>query len=182
LARAVHERVLLTIARIASISTMWQFGIIVAIAPKKPIPLPKSEQQQVRDLQKLLRRGVPALISPAGERIELTGTVVEVLRTAVKFMAHGQSVTLIPDNQAITTQQAADILGMSRPFFIKQLESGLMAHHRVGNQRRVYLRDVLEFAKARDKKRLAALDLLARDALEAGLYERNVFPEGGTDE
>ncbi len=152
------------------------------VAPKKSITLPKLEQQQVHDLEKLLRRGVPALISPAGERIELQGTVVEVLRTAVEFMSHGQAVTLIPDNQAITTQQAADILGMSRPFFIKQLESGLMAHHRVGNQRRVYLRDVLEFAKKRDKERLAALDLLARDAFKAGLYERNVFPEGGTDE
>jgi hypothetical protein len=40
----------------------------------------------------------------------------------------------------------------------------------------------LEFAKKRDKERLAALDLLAHDAFEAGLYERNVFPEGGTDE
>jgi excisionase family DNA binding protein len=80
------------------------------------------------------------------------------------------------------TQRAADMLGMSRPFFIKQLGSGLMAHHRVGNQRRVYLRDVLEFAKKRDKERLAALDLLTRDAFEAGLYERNVLPEGGTDE
>jgi hypothetical protein len=57
-----------------------------------------------------------------------------------------------------------------------------MAHHRVGNQRRVYLRDVLEFVKKRDKERLGALDLLARDAFEADLYERNVFPEGGTDE
>jgi hypothetical protein len=73
-------------------------------------------------------------------------TVVEVLRTAVEFISHGQTVTLIPDNQAITSQRAADILGMSRPFFIKRLESGLMAHHRVVNQRRVYLRDVLEFA------------------------------------
>jgi excisionase family DNA binding protein len=154
----------------------------MTVAAKKPISLPKTEQQQVQDLEKLLRRGVPALISPGGERIELPGTVVEVLRTAVGFMSHGQTVTLIPGNQAITTQRAADILGMSRPFFIKQLESGLMAHHRIGNQRRVYLRDVLEFAKRRDKKRLAALDMLARDAFEAGLYERNVFPEGGTDE
>jgi excisionase family DNA binding protein len=158
------------------------FWGIMTIAAKNSTPLPKSERQQMQELEKLLRRGVPALISPAGERIELPGTVVEVLRTAVEFMSHGQTVTLIPDNQAITTQRAADILGMSRPFFIKQLESGLMAHHRIGNQRRVYLRDVLEFAKRRDKDRLAALDLLAREAFEAGLYERNVFPKGGTDE
>jgi excisionase family DNA binding protein len=154
----------------------------MATAAKIPTPLPKSERQQVQDLEKLLRRGVPALISPAGERIELPGTVLEVLRTAVEYMSHGQTVTLIPDDRAITTQRAADILGMSRPFFIKQLESGIMAHHRIGNQRRVYLGDVLEFAKRRDKERLAALDLLARDAFEAGLYERNVFPKGGADE
>jgi len=151
-------------------------------AAKKPTTLPATEQQQVQALERALLRGVPAFVTSAGERIEIPGTVFEVLRTAVGFMSHGQAVTLVPDNQAITTQRAADILGMSRPFFIKQLEGGLMAHHRVGNQRRVYLRDVLEFVKKRDKERLSALDLLARDAFEAGLYERNVFPEGGSDE
>jgi hypothetical protein len=45
----------------------------------------------------------------------------------------------------------------------------------------IYLRDVLEFAKKRDKERLSALDLLARDAFEAGLYERNELPKGGTN-
>ena len=151
-------------------------------AAKKPTTLPATEQQQVQALERALLRGVPAFVTSAGERIEIPGTVFEVLRTAVGFMSHGQAVTLVPDNQAITTQRAADILGMSRPFFIKQLEGGLMAYHRVGNQRRVYLRDVLEFAKKRDKERLSALNLLARDAFEAGLYERNVFPEGGSDE
>jgi excisionase family DNA binding protein len=154
----------------------------MAIAAKKPITLPDSEQQQVQALERVLHRGAPAFVTSAGERIELPGTVFEVLRAAVGFMSHGQAITLVPDNQAITTQRAADILGVSRPFFVKQLEAGLMAHHRVGNQRRVYLRDVLAFAKKRDRERLASLDLLARDAFEAGMYERNVFPEGGADE
>jgi excisionase family DNA binding protein len=154
----------------------------MAIAAKKPITLPDTEQQQVQALERALLRGVPAFVTSSGERIEMPGTVFEVLRTAVGFMSHGQAITLVPDNQAITTQRAADILGMSRPFFIKQLEAGLMAHHRVGNQRRVYLRDVLAFAKKRDTERLASLDLLARDAFEAGLYERNAFPKGGSDE
>jgi excisionase family DNA binding protein len=122
------------------------------------------------------------LVSPAGERIELPNTVFEVLRTAVKFMSDGQTVTLVPDNKVVTSQSAADFLGMSRPFFIKLLETGAMAHHRVGNQRRVYLRDVLEFAKKRDEKRLAALNRLSRDAFEAGLYDRNVMPKGGSEE
>jgi excisionase family DNA binding protein len=154
----------------------------MVIAAKKPITLSDTEQQQVRALGRALLRGVPAFVTSAGERIELPGTVFEVLKTAVGFMSHGQTITLVPDNQVLTTQRAADILGMSRPFFIKQLEGGLMAHHRVGNQRRVYLRDVLEFAKKRDKDRLSALDLLARDAFQAGLYERNIFPEGGSEE
>jgi len=154
----------------------------MALAAKKPITLPDAEQQQVQALERVLHRGAPAFVTSAGERIELPGTVFEVLRAAVGFMSHGQAITLVPDNQAITTQRAADILGMSRPFFVKQLEAGLMAHHRVGNQRRVYLRDVLAFAKKRDRERLASLDMLARDAFEAGMYERNVFPEGGADE
>jgi len=154
----------------------------MVIAAKKSITLPDSEQQQMQDLERALRRGVPAFVTSTGERIELPGTVFGVLRTAVGFMPHGQAVTLVPDNQAITTQRAADTLGMSRPFFIKQLEAGLMAHHRVGNQRRVYLRDVLEFAKKRDEERLAALDRLSRDTFEAGLYDRNVLPKHGTDE
>jgi excisionase family DNA binding protein len=97
-------------------------------------------------------------------------------------MAEGKPVTLVSDNQVITTQRAADILGMSRPFFVKLLETGAMAYHYVGNQRRVYLRDVLQFARKRDEERSAALDRLTRHSFEAGLYEKNRFPEGGQDE
>ncbi len=97
-------------------------------------------------------------------------------------MAQGKSVTLLPDNQMVTTQRAADLVGMSRPFFIKLLETGAMAHHRVGNQRRVCLRDVLEFSRKRDEERQMALDRLSRQAFEAGLYDRNEMPDGGTDE
>lgn len=154
----------------------------MALATKKPITLPDTEQQQVQALEILLRSGVLALVSPAGNGSNFLAPFSRFsLRTAVGFMSHGQAITLVLDNQVITTQRAADILGMSRPFFIKQLEGGLMAHHRVGNQRRIYLRDVLEFAKKRDKERPSALDLLARDAFEAGLYERHIFPEGGSD-
>lgn len=85
-------------------------------------------------------------------------------------MAHGQDVTLIPNQQAISTQRSTDILGMSRPFFIKLLETRVMPYHRFGNQRRIYLRDVLEFGRKRDQERLAALDCLSRDAFESGLY------------
>jgi excisionase family DNA binding protein len=142
------------------------------IAIQEPITLPLTEHQQVQDLERMLNSGVPALVGSSGERIELPNTVYLVLRRVVELMARGQAITLIPDKQVVTTQRAADLLGMSRPFFIKLLETGAMAHHRVGNQRRVYLRDVLQFAKKRDEERQAALDRLTRDAFDAGLYER----------
>jgi len=113
--------------------------------------------------------------------VSLSATVYEVLKKVADLMAEGKAVTFIPDNHVITTQGAADILGMSRPFFIKLLDTGVMAHHRVGNQRRVYLRDVLQYAHKREQERQAALDRLSRHAFETGLYEKNKFPEGGRD-
>ena len=98
-------------------------------------------------LERALLRGVPTFVTSAGEQIEIPCTILEVFRTAVGFMSHRHAVLLVPDNQVITTQRAADILGMSRPFFIKQHGVGLIAHHRIDNQRRAFLRDVLAFAK-----------------------------------
>lgn len=154
----------------------------MAATAQRPITLPKGEQKRVEELEAVLSRGKAALVSASGERIELPKTVYDILRKVVTFMAHGQAITLVPDNQAVTTQRAADLLGMSRPFFVKLLETGAMGYHRVGNQRRVYLRDVLSYAQKRDEDRRAALDRLSCTAMAAGLYDRNKFPEGGQDE
>ncbi len=154
----------------------------MAATAQHPITLPKAEQKKVQELETMLSQGRAALVSSTGERIDLPNTVYKILTKVVTLMAHGQAITLIPDNQAVTTQRAADILGVSRPFFVKLLETGAMAYHRVGNQRRVYLRDVLAYAQKRDEERQAALDRLSRAAVEVGLYDRNKFPEGGRDE
>ena len=86
------------------------------------------------------------------------------------------------DDQSITTQQAAEILGMSPEFFDKLLDAGAIPQHKIGNDRRVYLRDVLVYGEACDKERAAALDRMSQAAARAGLYDRNKFPEGGQDE
>ena len=156
--------------------------VIMSLALQEPIAVPKSEERQVQELNRVLHRGRAALVSASGEKVEFPDTLYEVLTRIVEILSRGQAVTLVPDNQVVTTQRAATILGMSRPFFIKLLEAGVMAHHRVGNQRRVYLRDVLDFARKREQERKAALDRLSRNASEAGLYDRNVRPEGGEDE
>jgi len=154
----------------------------MSLATQEPISIREAEQSAVEKLEHLLKRGIPSLVTTTGEKVKLPATVYEVLKRAVALMADGKAVTLIPDNQVVTTQRAADILGMSRPFFIKLLETGVMAHHRVGNQRRVYLREVLQYAHRREQERQAALNRLSRQAFDAGLYEKNKFPEGGQDE
>lgn len=154
----------------------------MAIATQEPITIRAAEQSAVEKLQHLLEQGIPSVVTSAGEELRLPASIYEVLKRAVELMVDGKAVTLIPDNQVITTQRAADILGTSRPFFIKLLETGAMAHHRVGNQRRVYLRDVLQYAHKREEERQAALNRLSRHAFETGLYEKNKFPEGGQDE
>lgn len=149
---------------------------------REPNGIAQAEQSAIEKLEHLLDKGVPGLITKTGEKVKLPRTIYDLLRRAVALMAEGKTVTLIADNQFVTTQRAADILGVSRPFFIKLLETGAMAHHRVGNQRRVYLRDVLQYARRREQERQAALNRLSRQAFHAGLYEKNKFPEGGRDE
>ena len=71
---------------------------------------------------------------------------------------------------------------MSRPYLIQLLDAGEMPYHLVGKHRRIALRDVLAYRKRRGEARRAALDMMARDAFEAGLYDNVTIPEGGSDE
>jgi excisionase family DNA binding protein len=90
-------------------------------------------------------------------------------------------LVLIPEERQLTTQSAAELLGMSRPYLIRLLDAGEMPYHLVGKHRRIALRDVLAYAKRRDGRRLA-LDTMARDAFNAGLYQNATMPEGSSDE
>ena len=77
-------------------------------------------------------------------------------------MAKGNAVTLIPIHSELTTQQAADILNVSRPFVIEQLEKGAIPYRKVGTHRRVVLKDLMEFKQTMDRNRLKALKELSR--------------------
>jgi excisionase family DNA binding protein len=97
-------------------------------------------------------------------------------------MQLGRAVVLVPENQELTTQRAADLLGVSRPHLIKLLETGKLPHHKTGSHRRIYLKDLIVYKKRRDSDRKAALDRIAKEAFDSGLYDRTGIPEGGQDE
>lgn len=77
-------------------------------------------------------------------------------------MARGQSVTLVPHGKELTMQEAADLLLVSRPFVVKLLGEGEIAHHRVGSRRFMRLEDVLAYRERQARVRSDKLDELAR--------------------
>lgn len=150
---------------------------------RAPITMPVSEEEQIRELNRLLQRGAPALLSADGkERIELPETVYGLLKDIVRDMHRGRAIRVVPEKQYLTTQRAADLLGVSRPHFIGLLKDGVLPYHTVGSHRRVYLTDVLAYARRRDAERHEALNALAREAFDAGLYDNTGIPEDGSDE
>lgn len=110
------------------------------------------------------------------------GSSDRLLKDIARNMQLGRAIVLIPENQQFTTQRAADLLGVSRPHLIKLLEAGELPYHKAGSHRRVYLKDLATYQKRRDAERKAALDSIAREAFESGLYDRTGIPEAGEDE
>lgn len=94
-----------------------------------------------------------------GDHVELPPEVYRVLRQVVEAMRASLAVTVIPQAQTLTTQQAADLLGVSRPTVIKLLDEGKVPFERVGTHRRVLLRDLLEYREVRRAEQHAALEM-----------------------
>ena len=92
-----------------------------------PVSLPVSQEEQVHAIHELLRReGKARLTGKGGEpSIELPDTVFELLLQILECMQEGKAISIVPVMQDLTTQQAAGLLGVSRPFFVNLLESVL---------------------------------------------------------
>jgi excisionase family DNA binding protein len=99
----------------------------------------------------------------AGDQIELPAEVYRVLRHVVEALQQGFAVTVMPLTQTLTTQQAADLLGVSRPTLVKLLGRGEIPFERVGTHRRILLRDLLAYRDERRAAQYAALDATAVD-------------------
>lgn len=114
-----------------------------------------------------------ALLGPDGQAVALPWEVYSALLDVVDFMRLGKAVTVAPLDQNLTTQEAADFLGMSRPTFVKLLEDGQLPFSRMpgGRHRRVLLRDVVEYQDRMRVDRRNALAELTAEAYEAGAYD-----------
>lgn len=116
------------------------------------------------------RPGHVALVDDAGNRTEIPEPLFRHMERLIRLMSERRSVVMIPEDETFTTQAAANHLGLSRQHLVNLLEAGEIPFHKVGAHRRVYFRDLLEFERKRDARRSKALDDLADQVDEAGLY------------
>lgn len=137
--------------------------------------LPPSDLEGMLDLSRFLEQVTSdaVLVGPDGEQVDLPKAVFDILKAVADAMQEGKAITVAPVSQQLTTQQAADFLGISRPTFVKLLEEGRIPFERpgAGRHRKVRLDDVLNHKAATSRARLQTLDELSRSAQVAGLYD-----------
>ncbi len=111
------------------------------------------------------------LVDRDGHVVELPEGIQSVLVSIVENLRSGNGVSVIPLHAELTTVQAAELLNVSRPHLIKQIEAGEVPHHMVGTHRRLKLVDVLAYRDRLDAQANEALDAMTADAEDLGLYK-----------
>ncbi len=96
------------------------------------------------------------------DEFRLAPAIADQIIELLGHIAQGKTVKLLPTGSMLTTQQAADILNVSRPFLSKLLKENKIPHVPIGSHRRVMFDDLIAYKKKRDSVRKAALDELAR--------------------
>lgn len=134
---------------------------------------PPDELSSILDLARFLEnRAEPGLlVGLDGEQIPLPPEVYRLLRHAVEVMRQGKATHVAPQNLLLTTQEAADLLGVSRPTLVKLLEDGAIPFDQPNRHRRVRLQDVLDYRARRHAAQRTALDELTEETSALGLYE-----------
>jgi len=137
-----------------------------------------SETAQLRELRQLVKQGHVNVVGSKGRKVPLPRPVVGLLDEILKNMQAGRAVSIVPEHQELTTQRAANMLGVSRPFMVRLLEEDKLPFHMVGSHRRVYLKDVLAYKARRDRERHVSIVRMARMEKKAGTYDKVILPPG----
>ncbi|QPK78588.1 helix-turn-helix domain-containing protein [Corynebacterium lizhenjunii] len=145
--------------------------------------LPPEDLDKMLDVAKFLNGmdGPAVIVGPEGQSVDLPEEAFRVLKSVVEAMRFGKAITVAPVDQKLTTQQAADFLGISRPTLVKKLDAQEIPYELPAGRRhrRIRLVDVLEYQERQRIERRKALDELTFSAEQDGLYDMdaNVYKE-----
>ncbi|MCH8530926.1 MAG: helix-turn-helix domain-containing protein [Saccharospirillum sp.] len=103
------------------------------------------------------------------DELVLPGHVLQILLDVLAEMSQGNAISLIPYHQELSTQEAANLLNVSRPFLVGLLEKGDIPFRKVGSHRRVKLQDVITYKTDIDAKRTQVLDELGNLSQQEGM-------------
>lgn len=112
---------------------------------------------------------VTLLVEGGPEAIVVPKSVLELLVRVLGSLSAGEGITVVPSHAELTTQQAADILNVSRPYLVKLLAEGHIEHRTVGTHRRVIAQSLMEYMKMDDQRRRQASAELTRLGQEMSL-------------
>ncbi|MHC8609040.1 excisionase family DNA-binding protein [Paenarthrobacter ureafaciens] len=150
----------------------------MTVEPATPAYPHGSDAEMARDALKVLRRAVDSHTDPRqpvemtvadGGHLEMPGPAAELMIRILGKMAAGQGVTVIPMNAELTTQQAADLLNVSRPYLVRLLESGQIEFRKVGTHRRVMAESLYDYKRRALVAQKDAADELSALGQEMGL-------------
>jgi len=101
--------------------------------------------------------------------VEVPPAALKLIGQLLGAMSEGRAVMLVPADQEFTTVEAANFLNVSRPFVIKEIESGRLPHRKVGSHRRIAFDDLMAYAQKMREQQASALERMADNARELGL-------------
>jgi excisionase family DNA binding protein len=142
-----------------------------ALGHQRPPVLPTDQEAALarvssRTLAACIGHGPSARLRvvDGNDEIEVPVAALRMLVDILANMAEGNAISIVPIHAELTTQQAADFLGVSRPHVVALIERGELAHHKAGTHRRIYFKDVLAYRERRLSHGKAALDALTEQA------------------
>jgi excisionase family DNA binding protein len=153
-------------------------AVMLGAFPATTTPTPEDTrlaQKASQQLAKLLqgrKKNVRFRLQPTDqpdETVTLPLSILRLLADILCQMAKGNPVTLIPTHVELTTQQAADLLLVSRPYLIKLLDEGKIPYRTVGTHRRIRFEDLMAYKRKDDEERAKILDQLTAEAQELGM-------------
>jgi excisionase family DNA binding protein len=145
--------------------------MVADIVDQETIAATERERAVFAELERLLTApGQEPRLVVDGQEVPLPASLHRLVTLGVRSLGHGQPVTVIPGDRLLTTQEAANVLRVSRPYLVRLLNRNEIPFTKVGTRRRLAVSDVAAYKERRSARRRMQLDALAQLTQDLGLY------------